>query len=302
MRYAVPPEQVSRIAIGAALLGLVFAWGGSWPIMKTIVGELPIYTFRMITAWGGGVCMLLVAFWSGNRLTLHRHDVGATMLCGFFTITAWLYFTALALTLLPAGRAAVLAYTMPLWSALAGTWLLQEPLTRRRAVSLGFGLLAVLVLAGDDLGRLDAAPFGVLAILAAAASWGLGTVIQKRTPWNTPLFTVAAWQLLFGGVPLAALAFILDEDPYADFTLKGALGMTYVVLVATVIGYWLWFRVIQMVPAGIAALSVLPVPLIGLSLSTIFLDERLGWPDLAALIGMTIALAIILPLPWLRRR
>ena len=82
----------------------------------------------------------------------------------------------------------------------------------------------------------------------------------------------------------------------------GALGMTYVVVVATVLGYWLWFRVIQMVPASIASLSVLPVPLIGLSLSTLLLEERLEWSDFAALICITIALAIILPLPQFGRR
>ena len=290
-------EKISTVAVGAALIGLVFAWGGSWPIMKTVVAELPIYTFRMITAWGGGFCMLLVAFLSGNRLALHRQDVGATILCGFFTITGWLYFTALALTLLPAGRTAVLAYTMPLWSALVGTWLLHEALTRRRVVSLAFGLLAILILVGDELGRLGTATYGILAVLAAAACWGLGTVMQKRTAWRSPLFTIAAWQLLFGGIPFAGLAFALESDPYANFTLPGALGMTYVVVVATVLGYWLWFRIIQLVPAGIASLSVLPVPFIGLSLSTLFLGETLGWPDLVALICMTVALAIILPQP-----
>tara|TARA_Y100000588_G_scaffold391688_1_gene501058 strand:+ start:471 stop:1379 length:909 start_codon:yes stop_codon:yes gene_type:complete len=300
-----PPLQskpVNAAAVGVALFCLVFAWGGSWPIMKMVVAELPIYTFRMITAWGGGVCMLLVALLSEHRLMLHRKDIGPTILCGFLTITAWLYFTALALTLLPAGRAVVLAYTMPLWSALAGTWLLHEPLTRQRIVCLAFGLIGVLILVGDDIGRLGTAPYGVVAILAAAASWGLGTVMQKRTVWHSSIFTVAAWQLLFGGIPFAGLAFFFESDPFATFTLSGALGMAYVVVVATVFGYWLWFRSIQLVPAGIASLSILPVPFIGLSLSTLFLGETLGWPDLAALICMTIALTVIIPKEQLSRR
>jgi len=157
---------------------------------------------------------------------------------------------------------------------------------------------------------LDLTPPGWVIAATLHAVWiGLAAALVPPGRWRraglvgtVTLAELVRWSVPFGGVPLAALAFILDEDPYADFTLKGALGMTYVVLVATVVGYWLWFRVIQMVPAGIAALSVLPVPLIGLSLSTIFLDERLGWPDLAALICMTIALAIILPLPRFRRR
>jgi len=302
MKPKAPSTDVKSIVVIAMLASLVFAWGGSWPVMKTVVAELPIYTFRMITAWGGGVCMLLIAGLTGSGLTLRKRDVRATVLCGFFTITAWLYFTALALTLLPAGRAVVLAYTMPLFSALAGVWLLREPLTRRRLVSLSLGLAAVLVLAGDDLARLGTAPYGVLAIIAAAASWGLGTVLQKKTVWHTPLFTVAAWQLLLGGIPFAALAFAYESEPYANFTLRGALGMTYVAVVATVVGYWLWFRIVQLVPAGVAALSVLPVPLIGVTLSALVLGEPLGWPDFASLACITLALAIILPLQRLHRR
>ena len=241
----------------------------------------------------------LHAVLTGSGLWLHKRDVGPTILCEFFTITAWLYFTALALTLLPASRAVVLAYTR---SALAGAWLLSEPMTGRRIVSLAFGLLAVLVLASDDFNRFGTAPYGILAILAAAACWGLGTVFQKRTVWRTPLFTVAAWQLLFGSMLLAILAFVLESDPYARFTVGGAFGMAYIVLIATVVGYWLWFRVVHILSAGVASLGVLPVPLIGVSLSALALGEPLGWPELAALVCATASLALILPLPVFRRR
>lgn len=83
-----PSKRIKSVVNLAMLASLVFAWVGSWPIMKSVVAELPIYTFRIITAWGGGICMLLVAGLTGSGLTLHKRDVGATILCGFFTITA----------------------------------------------------------------------------------------------------------------------------------------------------------------------------------------------------------------------
>jgi drug/metabolite transporter (DMT)-like permease len=282
------------------LLALSVAWGSCWPIMKVVVGELPIYTFRMLTAWGGGICVLLITWMAGNRLWLHRRDVGPAIVAGALNITGWLYFTALGLTLLPAGRASVLAYTMPLWSFLAAIVLMREPITRRRLLSLACGLGAVFVLAGDDLIRFGEAPLGVFAILAAAACWGVGTVVQKKVVWRAPLFTVAAWQLLIGGVPLAALAFALDSEPYARLTIRGALGMGYVIFIATVFGYWAWFRIVRLVPTGVASLGTLPVPLIGVSVSTLALGEPLGWPELGALTLSTAALATILPLPRLK--
>ncbi len=282
------------------LLALSIAWGSCWPIMKIVVGELPIYTFRMLTAWGGGLCVLLITGLAGNGLWLHRRDVGPTIVAGVLNITGWLYFTALGLTLLPAGRASVLAYTMPLWAFLAAIVLMHEAVTRRRLLSLACGLGAVLVLAGDDLIRLGEAPLGVFAVLAAAASWGVGTVVQKKVVWRTPLYTVAAWQLLIGGIPLAALAFALDSQPYARLTLRGALGMGYVIFIATVFGYWAWFRIVRLVPTGIASLGMLLSPLIGVSVSTLALGEPLGWPELGALTLSTAALATILPMPNLK--
>jgi drug/metabolite transporter (DMT)-like permease len=284
------------------LAALSLAWGMSWPTMKTVVGELPIFTFRMLTAWGGGVCVLLVTGLIGNGIWLHKRDVGPAIIAGLLNISGWLYFTALGLSILPAGRAAVLAYTMPLWAFLAGIVLMREPVTKKRIVSLFCGLGAVLVLAGDDIARFGGAPLGVLAVLAAAACWGVGTVIQKKVPWRTPLFTVAAWQLLIGGIPLATMAFLHDTEPYKNLTLGGALGMAYVILIATVFGYWAWFGIVRLVPTSIASLGILPVPLLGVSASTLALGEPLGWPELAALVLATTSLAIILPMPRFRRR
>ena len=168
--------MTAMLLLGVAAL----AWGASWPAMKIVVSQMPIYSFRVLTAWGGGAMVLLIAWLMGNSLRLARRDIGPALVAGLFNITGWLYFTALGLTMLPAGRATVLAYTMPLWAFLAAMLLTGERITARRLIALGFGLGAVLVLGGDDLIRLGAAPLGVLATLAAAASWGLGTVVQKK--------------------------------------------------------------------------------------------------------------------------
>ena len=282
--------MTAMLLLGVAAL----AWGASWPAMKIVVSQMPIYSFRVLTAWGGGAMVLLIAWLMGNSLRLARRDIGPALVAGLFNITGWLYFTALGLTMLPAGRATVLAYTMPLWAFLAAILLTGERITARRLIALGFGLGAVLVLGGDDLIRLGAAPLGVLVTLAAAASWGLGTVVQKKTVWRTPLLTVAGWQLLIGGAPLAALAIAQDSAPFANITMQGALAMAYIVLIGTVLGYWAWFRVLQLIPGEMAALGILPVPVIGVISSTLILGEPLGWAEFAAVALLTAALATML--------
>jgi drug/metabolite transporter (DMT)-like permease len=291
------PAKPPRKALVTAMLLLgvaALAWGGSWPVMKIIVSQMPIFSFRMLTAWGGGATVLFIAWVIGYRLRLERRDIGPAIVAGLLNITGWLYFTALGLTMLPAGRATVLAYTMPLWAFLAAIVLTGERITARRITALGFGLGAVLILGGDDLIRLGTVPLGVIATLAAAASWGLGTVVQKKTRWRTPLLTLAGWQLLIGGTPLAILAITQDTAPFANITTLGVAAMVYIVLIGTVLGYWAWFRALQLIPGDMAALGILPAPMIGVISSALLLNEPLGWAELAAVALLTAALATML--------
>lgn len=286
------------------LAGLTFAWGMGWPVMKVVVSELPIFSFRMLSSLSAGVCVLLLARAMGQPLLPHRDEYRATAITGVFNITGWFCFTALGLTLLPAGRSVVLAYTMPLWSVLAARIMVGDPITRTKLLGLAFGLGAIALLLGDNLIRLGGAPLGVLAVLGAAISWAIGTVLQKRA-WKTPLLTLAGWQLLIGGTPITIMALAFDSDAFARVTPLGIAGVAYVVVVATLFGYWAWFTIVRLMPTNVASLAVLPVPLVGVASSALVLGEPLGWPEAGALALVTAALATVLPLPkpaWLRFR
>lgn len=285
------------------LIGLTFAWGAGWPVMKIAVAELPIFTFRAITGWGGGILMLAFVAAKGLPILPQRGEWRLTAIAALFNVTGWFYFTAVALTLLPAGRSVVLAYTMPLWSILAARILVGDPITPAKIVGLVFGMAAVGVLIGNDLLRLDQAPLGVIAVLAAAASWGIGTVIQKRA-WQTPVLTLIAWQLLIGGTPMVLLAIPYDSAPFDRLTGAGVASLLYVLLIACLFGYWAWFNIVERVPMAVASLAVLPVPLIGVVTSALLLNEAVGWPEAGALILITASMATVMPLPrpkFLRR-
>jgi len=306
MSVPLPPgspatRQTLPLAAAAWLVGLTLAWGLGWPMMKYAVSEIPLYSFRITTAWGGGLLVLALSALQGNTVALPRREWKPAALSAFFNVTCWFYFTALALTLLPAGRAAVLAYTMPLFAIVAARVMLKEPITRRKTAGIALGVPAILMLAGDGVQRLGEAPAGVLAILAAAATWGIGTVVQKRV-WQTPALTLIGWQLLLGGLPMGVMAVIHDSAPFAHLTLYGALAIAYVICFATLVGFWAWFTILAMAPASVASIAVLPVPLVGLLSSALVLGEPIGWREMLALALITAALATVLPLPRPFRR
>ncbi len=177
----------NRVPLTAALLLALTSsvWGISWPVMKIVIGEMPVLTFRVVIAWGSGIVILAIAALSGSEFRLHRRDIGPAMLAAALSISGWFYLSTLALTMMPAGRASVLAYTMPLWAFLAAIWLTGERVTVNRVLGLGFGLATVLVLTVEEFARFGRVPLGVIVTLTAAASWGLGTVIQKKITWHT---------------------------------------------------------------------------------------------------------------------
>jgi len=294
-------RQTVPLAAVLLLAGLSVAWGACWPAMKFAVGEVPVLTFRFLTAAGGGVLMLALSALQGSSIALPRREWGITAFAAMFNVTGWFYLTALGLTLLPASRASVIAYTMPLFAILSAWTLRQDRINTQKILGLCFGLGAVFFLLGENPGRLGDAPLGVLVILGAAACWGIGTVLQKRE-WSMPVLTLAGWQLLIGSVPLAIFAAAHDHAPFARMTGIGGLVLAYVIVVATGFGYWAWFSVLKLTSASVASIAVLAVPPIGVTLSALLLGERLGWREVTALLLIMAALATVLPLPRPFRR
>src|SRR3546814_2023646 len=85
-----------------------------------------------------------------------------------------------------AGRAVIIAYTMPLWAVMLARLTLGDPITPGRLIGLLFGLGGLAILIGPDLRALGAAPAGAAFMLGAAISWAIGTIAVKRSAWTIP--------------------------------------------------------------------------------------------------------------------
>lgn len=284
---------------GFLLLGLLtLTWGLGWPIMKVALGEVPPWNFRTLCLVGGGLIILALAKGRGESLRVPRGELPALLIVAAVNVTGWNLFSAYGIMLLEAGRAAVLAYTMPLWASLLGRIVLGERLTLGRILGLGLGLSGLAVLMGPETRVLGKAPLGSLLMLGAAFSWALGTVLIKRKEWRISTTVFAGWQLLLGGVPV-----LLGTPVFEPFfwqiqiSLKAYLAVAYVVLVGVVLGYWGWLRVIQIFPVTVASLGTLVVPALGVLSGGVLLGEPLGWRELGALGLVTLGLAGVVASP-----
>jgi drug/metabolite transporter (DMT)-like permease len=276
------------------LVLLTLFWGANWPVLKYSLVEFPILTFRAICLAGGVLGLFGIALANGMRLGVPQGMWPRLVLISLFNITGWNLCSAYGVTYLPSGRAAIIAYTMPLWSILLSVWLLHEPMTRRRTLGLLLGILGLTVLIGSDLSELRAAPVGTMLMLGAAVSWALGTVAMKRYPLGMPTVVLTGWLMAIGGLPIVVGALWLAPDSFHPRGTWANLGVVYNVVVCFVFCYWAWFKILDMVPAAVASLATLMIPVVGVFSGMVVLGEVPRWSDVAALFLVIAALATVL--------
>jgi drug/metabolite transporter (DMT)-like permease len=294
-------KPVTAAASGPLLLlSLTLFWGVNWPAIKLSVNEVPAWTFRSICLLTGATGLLLIARLVGSAWRIPRRDIKPLLISAFGNVTCWHILSALGVQLMLPGRAAILAFTMPLWVApIAALWL-KERLRWNHVAGLGMGLAGIAVLVAPDWRGIQAAPLGPLIMIAAAVSWAFGTVSLKAHKFSMPTTALAGWQLLLGGIPifLGALIFNRNFDP-AGVSLLGWSAVAYAALIPMIYCHWAWFRVVGLYPAMVAGIGTLAIPVVGVLSSAVITGEPIGWSEFLALGLVLVALFLTLILPHL---
>ena len=169
------------------------------------------------------------------------------------------------LRLMASSRAAIIAYTFPVWSVPLSAWLLGEPLTRRRVLGLALGMGGLVLLLGEEIQAVGRSPLGAVLMFGTATCWAFGTIIAKKWPPPAPVSSFAAWMNVIAFVPLFLVSLALEEGPFTPFGLHAGpmIGVLYSALVASLLCQWAWFKLVSITPATVASLSVLAVPIVG---------------------------------------
>ncbi len=289
---------------GFFLLGaLSLFWGINWPGMKIVLMELPVWWFRSMSVSAGAFGLLMIAWATSGTVRVARAEIRPLLLCALFNIVGWHLFTGYGVSLMPAGRASIIAFTMPVWAALLGNMVLGEPMTRYKIAGLVLGVTGLAVLIGPDLVVLREAPFGALFMLGAAVSWAIGTVLFKRFDWTSPVGVIVGWQLLVGAVVITPGALMLEPVPdLTGLSDRAIVALIYLFAVPMVFCQWAYFKVVRLFPAAIAAIGTLAVPVLGVLSSAVMLGEPVGLSELFALILICGALTAVLVVPALTKR
>jgi drug/metabolite transporter (DMT)-like permease len=284
-RSEVQAEALPRSGI-ALLVALTITWGLNWPMMKLALQEVQPWAFRSLCLVVGGASLLALTRASGGRVRFPAERLAPLALVALFNITAWHLLSAYALLNTGSGRAAIIGYTMPLWASLLSVFVLGAKLTLRQGLALLLGMAALVLLIGKDLAVVGAAPVGALLMAGAALSWAIGTVLVKKFAWDgMAVMALTGWQQLIGGAPIVLGWWLLEPLPdLAALSLPAAIGLAYSVFVAMIFCHTAYFKLVSLLPAHVAAISVLAVPVVGVVSSAWLLGEPVGLAEAAALL------------------
>jgi drug/metabolite transporter (DMT)-like permease len=280
------PPAPSRSLLLVPLLGLL--WGFNWPAVRISLTEIAPWTLRAAGMTFAGLVLVAIALARGVPLAVPREQWPRLIIAGFLSIAAFNVLLAFAQLMAPTSRAAILTFTMPIWATLLALPLLGERFDRRRLLGLGLGISGLVCL-GLPLIRSGQLSPGLALALLAALSWALGTIVTKRWPVAAPALTIAAWQLLVGGAAAGLGMLVFEGLPVPKLLSPKVLAaLSFHILGAQALAYFLWFVVVARLPAGIASLGTLMVPAVGVLGSVLLLGER---PTTTDWLGLTLVVA-----------
>ena len=276
-----------------ALLGLlILTWAISWPVIKVGVSTVPPIWYGCLRFTIAALCLFAFVSLRGTLAIPSRGDWPLIAISGSLQMAAFAALTGLALTVLPPGRASVLAYTTPLWVVPLAAWWLHERPTRSEMIGVGIGLPGVLAIATPSLspdGREQILAYAML--MGAAAAWAVSIVYVRSHQFVATALVLAPWQMLVAAALLLPAAMVFEGAAPA-IEASGAASLSYVGPIGTAFAYWAVVESGRRFRAGTISMALLATPTLGVLISALTLGERIG-PSLVVgvlLIGAGIAL------------
>jgi drug/metabolite transporter (DMT)-like permease len=266
-------------------------------VMKVALQYSTASQFAAMRTFGGG--LFLLALMAAMRKPLKPREIPSTVVLGLLQTTGFTGFIIWALVQGAAGKTSVLSFTMPFWVLLLAWPLLGERIRGMQwlAVLLALGGLMFILQPWHLHGSLMSMTLAVL----AGVSWALSVVYHKRLTQRVPdldLLSFTTWQMLFGSIPIVLFA-LGDLDKPIDWNLAYIGAVLFSVVLANALGWMAWLYALQRLPAGVASMTSMLIPVIAVLSAWLQLGEQ---PTMAEAVGMALIIGALLVLSWISIR
>ncbi len=193
----------------------------------------------------------------------------------------------------PSGIAALLVATVPLWIAALDRLVFGRRLDRRSVVglALGFGGIALLV----DLGGTGGTDvIGSVALVLAALSWGIGTLLARGAALPAQILLAASMQMLAGGAVLTVAAALSGElGDVGALSARSVGGWAYLVVFGSIVAFSAYGWLLRVAPTSLVATYAFVNPVVAVLLGWLLLGESLALRTLVAGAVIVVGVALI---------
>ena len=270
---------------------LTIVWGMNWSVMKIGAMQLPPLWFRGLGLVIGTALLGLVLILRGASLRLPRGAFKQVVAVSFPNIMVWFSLVTIAVTLLPAGRAAILGFTMPAWAALIGVVVYRERLETRTAIGVACAVAGIALLVSGDWAALSGHPLGMTLMLIAAFAWAWGTHALRRTRLEMETLALTFWMMAVACPVLLGASAVFEGSRWRVPQGHEWWPIVYNAVLVLAVGNLIWFTVARTLAPTAAGLSSMLIPVVGVFSGMVMLGETPTWRDLAALVLVCMAVA-----------
>ena len=273
---------------------LTIAWGLNWPVMKVGVTGYPPLAFRALSMWFGLPVLWAVLKLRGVPFSIRREDRRELAALSLTNMIVWHVVAILAVQALSSGRAAILGYTMPIFSAIWGVAVFGERLQARHVAGIAAAAIGVSLLLWHELDTLAGKPLAAVAMLFAAAVWALGTQQMRRTRIDAPTLAIVFWMTLASALVMTVATAVFERDRWAVPGTAAAWAVAYNAVLIFGFAQPIWLILARTLPPIASSMSVMLIPVLGTAAGAWWLHEQLHWQDGAAIVLVLVAIGSVM--------
>jgi len=267
-----------RFLIIVSFAAIYLLWGSTYLAIAVGLRSIPPFSLMAIRSLCGG--LVLIALCGGEIAFASRTAWLNAAVCGLLFFVGCHGILAFAQQTIPSGVAAIVLATIPFWILLID--FLFSPAGRPNPYALAAlipGFLGVAIIAWQDIDSCRISPVPFLALLAAALSWSVGTVLSRKTPDDVSSTLLSGMQLTIGGVALFIVSFLAGEmhafSP-ASVSAASLAAVGYLIAAGSVIGFAAYHWLLKTVPTPLVTTYTFINPVVAVVLGTTILDEPLS--------------------------
>ena len=269
--------------ISFSLLAVYLIWGSTYLAIRFAVETIPPFLMTGTRFLLAGSLLMGIMRWRGipfpdKKLWLHTALIAALMLGGGTGMVAF------AEQSVSSGLAAVLITTVPIWAAFYAGIFGQFP-TRLEWLGIVVGLVGVILLYQEE--GLQGNLLGTIAILFAASSWALGSVLSKQKLTLPAGGMGFGLQMLLGGMILVVFGVIIGERMPAHISTESMLAWLYLATIGSLVAFSAYMYLVETVPITVATSYAYVNPAVAVWLGVWLGGERIS---IAGIVGMFIIL------------